>query len=76
MRQDVAKPLLDEFHGWLQKTAPRVAPKSLVGEVVNFASNQWPIRVTRHLHKSDGRPLPLVGVDQIDLGQSPPALSR
>lgn len=52
VRQDTAKPLLDEFHAWLKKTAPRVMPKSLLGEAVSYALNQWPTLTT---YLEDGR---------------------
>ena len=42
VRQDIAKPLLEQFHAWLEKTEPWVVPKSLLGEAVSYALNQWP----------------------------------
>jgi transposase len=51
-RQEMAKPLLDTFHAWLVKTRPRVAPKSLLGEAIGYALNQWPTLVT---YLEDGR---------------------
>ena len=42
VRQDIAKPLLEQFHAWLKKIEPRVVPKSLLGEAVSYALNQWP----------------------------------
>jgi transposase len=52
VRQERAKRLLDEFHAWLKKTAPRVVPKSLLGEAVSYALNQWP---TLTIYLKDGR---------------------
>lgn len=52
VRQDIAKPLLEEFHTWLEKTAPRVAPQSLLGEAVTYALNQWPTLLS---YLEDGR---------------------
>ncbi len=52
VRQETAKPRLDEFHTWLKKTAPRVMPKSLLGEAVSYALNQWPTLTT---YLEDGR---------------------
>jgi transposase len=52
VRQDIAKGLLDEFHAWLTKTAPRVMPQSLLGEAVSYALNQWPTLTT---YLEDGR---------------------
>ena len=52
VRQERAKPLLDAFHAWLIKTAPRVMPKSLLGEAVSYALNQWPTLTT---YLQDGR---------------------
>ncbi len=37
---------------WLERTAPRVAPQSLLGEAVNYALNQWPALLT---YLEDGR---------------------
>ena len=52
VRQDIAKPLLDEFHAWLTETAPRVMPQSLLGEAITYALNQWPTLTT---YLEDGR---------------------
>jgi transposase len=52
VRREKAKPLLDEFHAWLKRTAPRVMPKSLLGEAVSYALNQWP---TLTIYLEDGR---------------------
>lgn len=52
VRQDIAKPLLEEFHQWLQSTAPRVVPQSLLGEAVQYALNQWSTLTT---YLEDGR---------------------
>jgi transposase len=40
LRDEEAGPLLEEFHAWLQTSAARIAPKSLLGEAVNYALNQ------------------------------------
>ena len=44
--------MLDAFHAWLEKTRPRVAPKSLLGEALGYALTQWPTLVT---YLEDGR---------------------
>ena len=36
-----SKPVLDEFHSWLNKMQPQVPPKSLLGKAINYALNQW-----------------------------------
>ena len=41
VRQEIAKRLLDEFLAWLTKTAPRVMPRSLLGEASWRSSPTW-----------------------------------
>ena len=52
VRQDIAKPLLEQFHAWLKKSEPQVVPKSLLGEAVWYALNEWPALQT---YLEDGR---------------------
>jgi transposase len=42
LRQDKAKPILDEFGDWLADNGPKVPPKSPLGEAFNYALSQWP----------------------------------
>jgi len=41
MRQEKAKPLLDEFGIWLRDTFPRTPPKGLLGKAIANTLNQW-----------------------------------
>jgi transposase len=40
-RQEYALPIWVEFHGWLQEQRPQLLPKSLLGEAVTYALNQY-----------------------------------
>jgi len=40
-RQEIAVPILAEFHQWLQGQSVNVLPKSKIGEAVSYALNQW-----------------------------------
>jgi hypothetical protein len=41
LRQVQAKPLLDQFKAWLDKSALQVPPKSAVGKVIAYSLGQW-----------------------------------
>src|SRR5262249_6682587 len=41
MRQDLAVPVLGQFHTWLEAQRPQVLPKSPVGEAIGYALNNW-----------------------------------
>jgi len=41
VRQEKAKPVLDEFKKWLDVTVEAAPPKSLLGKAINYALNQW-----------------------------------
>jgi hypothetical protein len=41
MRQDLALPILDTFHTWLEAQRPDVLPKSPMGEAIQYALNNW-----------------------------------
>jgi transposase len=41
IRQEQAKPILDDFHVWLLKRTDRTLPKSLLGKAITYALNQW-----------------------------------
>jgi transposase len=42
MRQDLAVPILDQFHTWLVAQRADVLPKSPIAEAIGYALNQWP----------------------------------
>ncbi len=41
MRQEEAKPILDDFEKWLQKKKLQTPPKGLLGKAVTYTLNQW-----------------------------------
>jgi transposase len=41
MRQDLAVPILGQFHQWLQAQRPEVLPKSPMAEALGYALNNW-----------------------------------
>jgi len=41
MRQDLAVPVLGQFHTWLEAQRPEVLPKSPLGEAIGYALNNW-----------------------------------
>ena len=41
LRQEKAKPIIDDFYKWLSKKSLQVIPKSLLGKAVNYTLNQW-----------------------------------
>ncbi len=41
LRQDLAVPILGQFHQWLEAQRPEVLPKSPMGEAVSYALNNW-----------------------------------
>jgi transposase len=52
LRQEKAKPILEEFYQWLDAHKDTVAPKSLLGKAVLYAYNEWP-HIVRYT--DDGR---------------------
>lgn len=48
LRHEKAKPLLDDFKAWLDKSALQVIPKSLLGIAIHYCLNQWE-KLTRYL---------------------------
>lgn len=52
IRQLLAKPLLEQFKVWLDKSALQVPPKTAVGKAVSYSLNQWH-KLTRYI--DDGR---------------------
>jgi transposase len=41
MRQDLAVPVLGQFHAWLTAQRPEVLPKSPMAEAIGYALNNW-----------------------------------
>ena len=41
LRQEKAKPILDQFEIWLNTHYPLVPPKSLLGKAIQYTLNQW-----------------------------------
>jgi transposase len=41
MRQDLAVPILEQFHQWLEAQRQEVLPKSPIAEAVGYALNNW-----------------------------------
>ena len=52
LREERARPLLDELGEWLEEMAPRAAPKSPLGKAVGYTRNRW-VALRRYLE--DGR---------------------
>ena len=51
-RREFATPVLAAFGDWLAEQASRVLPKSLIGQAITYATNQWPALQT---YLQDGR---------------------
>lgn len=41
LRQRKSRPVMDQFHVWLQTQQPLHTPKSLLGKAITYALNQW-----------------------------------
>lgn len=52
LRHSEAKPVLEDFHGWLEKRIQQVPPSVLLGKAIDYTWKQWP-RLLVYL--SDGR---------------------
>ena len=52
LRQEKAKPILDEFRAWLEKRSVQTPPRGLLGQAITYTLNQWH-RLIRYL--DDGR---------------------
>ena len=48
IRQEKAKPLLDQMKKWLDKSAHHVLPKTAIGKAVQYSLNQWD-KLTRYI---------------------------
>ncbi|EPJ3704818.1 IS66-like element ISAba24 family transposase, partial [Acinetobacter baumannii] len=47
-RQTLAKPLLEQFKSWLDKSSESVTKESLLGAAITYSLNQWP-KLMRYL---------------------------
>jgi transposase len=52
MRQQHSVPILNAFRQWLDKLAPRIAPKSKLGKAISYARSQWDYLIR---YTTDGR---------------------
>lgn len=52
LRQEKAKPILDQFKSWLDQLKAKVLPKGPLGKAIAYALNHWP-QLTAYL--DDGR---------------------
>jgi len=41
LRQEKAKPILDDIHAYLEREQPRVLPKSPEGEAIAYTLSNW-----------------------------------
>ena len=41
-RQERSRPLLKDFHGWLESEAPKILPKSPARGAMDYTLNNWP----------------------------------
>jgi len=50
LRQRIAWPILKTFHRWIKQEAPKVPPKSTLGQAIQYTLRQWPylMRYCRH----------------------------
>ena len=55
LRQEKARPILDDFFKWLSKKSLQVIPKSLLGLAVNYTLKQW-VRLLVYLDHGDMTP--------------------
>lgn len=46
LREQKAKPILDDFHEWLLKASITALPKSAIGKALQYTLNQWPKLLT------------------------------
>jgi transposase len=45
LRQEKARPVLEEMGTWIDRESLRVLPKSPMGEAIRYAAHQWPALV-------------------------------
>lgn len=55
LRQEKAKPALDEYHSWLNTIYPHVSPNGLLGKAINYTLKQWN-RLIRYIDDGYLRP--------------------
>jgi len=55
LRQEQARPILDEFKGWLEERFVQTPPKGLLGKAIAYALHQWP-RLIIYLEDGQLRP--------------------
>ena len=41
LRGERSRPIFEQFHDWLEAEAPKVLPKSPIGEAIRYALNHW-----------------------------------
>jgi transposase len=41
LRRERSRPIFKQFHDWLEAEAPKVLPKSPIGEAIQYALNHW-----------------------------------
>ncbi len=46
LRQEQAKPIIDDFKNWLEKILLSVPPQSPLAKAIQYALNQWPMLLT------------------------------
>ena len=51
-RQQHAKPLLEEYKAWLDKSALHVPPQITIGKAITYSLNQWP-KLIRYIENGD-----------------------
>ncbi len=51
-RQNISKPILDEFKIWLRKKQNQTPPKGLLGKAISYTLKQWPRLI---IYLEDGR---------------------
>lgn len=51
-RQELSEPVLDAFRTWLDKTRPRITPRSKLGEALKYLDGVWP-KMRRYVERGD-----------------------
>jgi transposase len=55
LRQEEARPILDEFRAWLEKRSAQTPPKGLLGKAIAYTLNEWN-KLVRYLEDGLLRP--------------------
>ena len=50
LRQQIARPILNDIHRWLRSIKSQVLPKSKLGKAISYTLNQWPFLVAYLQH--------------------------